>query len=44
MADYLNAQKKQEIFGQYGTSNKTQDLQKVRLPYFHTVSPILPNT
>ena len=22
MADYLNAQKKQEIFGQYGTSNK----------------------
>ena len=22
MAEYLNAQKKQEIFGQYGTSNK----------------------
>jgi small subunit ribosomal protein S15 len=44
MADYLTAQKKQEIFGQYGTSNKDTGSAESQVALFLTVSPILPNT
>ena len=47
MAEYLQAEKKQEIFAKYGKSNKdtgSPESLRVKLLCFPTVSLTLPNT